>query len=160
MFYSEKKLLVGSDDYGRDLTGVQNLRKKHKRLEGELASHEPAIQAVQDTGSRLAAESNLMQDEIAARVTGLAQNWQELNDMAANRCATESNPCNVLVVSCLNFGLFFAEVRSWRSRWRTSSSWRAWRRRRRGSPRSSTCCPVMTSAIRSLLCRCACVCVH
>ena len=40
----EKKLLVSSDDYGRDLTGVQNLRKKHKRLEAELSSHEPAIQ--------------------------------------------------------------------------------------------------------------------
>ena len=40
----EKKLLVGSDDYGRDLTGVQNLRKKHKRLEAELSSHEPAVQ--------------------------------------------------------------------------------------------------------------------
>jgi len=40
----EKKLLVGSDDYGRDLTGVQNLRKKHKRLEAELSSHEPSIQ--------------------------------------------------------------------------------------------------------------------
>lgn len=39
----EKKLLVGSDDYGRDLTGVQNLRKKHKRLDAELDSHEPAI---------------------------------------------------------------------------------------------------------------------
>merc|ERR1719412_3069403 len=39
----EKKLLVGSDDYGRDLTGVQNLKKKHKRLESELASHEPTI---------------------------------------------------------------------------------------------------------------------
>jgi hypothetical protein len=35
---------VGSDDYGRDLTGVQNLKKKHKRLESELASHEPTIQ--------------------------------------------------------------------------------------------------------------------
>jgi len=43
----EKKLLVTSDDYGRDLTGVQNLRKKHKRFESELGSHEPAIQSVQ-----------------------------------------------------------------------------------------------------------------
>ena len=42
--YREKKLLVGSEDYGKDLTGVQNLRKKHKRLDAELASHEPAIQ--------------------------------------------------------------------------------------------------------------------
>ncbi|KAH3802059.1 hypothetical protein DPMN_155727 [Dreissena polymorpha] len=42
--YREKKLLVGSEDYGKDLTGVQNLRKKHRRLEAELASHEPATQ--------------------------------------------------------------------------------------------------------------------
>jgi hypothetical protein len=44
LFSREKKLLVSSEDYGRDLTGVQNLRKKHKRLEAELAAHEPAIQ--------------------------------------------------------------------------------------------------------------------
>jgi spectrin alpha len=43
----EKKLLVGSDDYGRDLTGVENLKKKHKRLEQELSSHEPTIQVSQ-----------------------------------------------------------------------------------------------------------------
>ena len=47
--HREKKLLVGSDDYGRDLTGVQNLRKKHKRLEAELSSHEPAIQVCKHT---------------------------------------------------------------------------------------------------------------
>ena len=49
----EKKLLVSSDDYGRDLTGVQNLKKKHKRLESELASHEPTIKSVQDAGNHL-----------------------------------------------------------------------------------------------------------
>ena len=81
----EKKLLVGSDDYGRDLTGVQNLRKKHKRLEAELNSHKPAIQAVQDTGEQLMSESNLMKDEIAQRLSQLADNWDELNQMASNR---------------------------------------------------------------------------
>lgn len=48
----EKKLLVSSEDYGRDLTGVQNLRKKHKRLEAELAAHEPAIQVRRASPSR------------------------------------------------------------------------------------------------------------
>ena len=67
-FSREKKLLVGSDDFGRDLTGVQNLRKKHKRLEAELSSHEPAIQNVQDIGEKLMAESNLMNDEIQQRL--------------------------------------------------------------------------------------------
>lgn len=63
-FLREKKLLVGSDDYGRDLTGVQNLKKKHKRLEAELASHEPAIQSVQEAGEKLMDVSNLGVPEI------------------------------------------------------------------------------------------------
>lgn len=50
--FREKKLLVSSEDYGRDLTGVQNLRKKHKRLEAELAAHEPAIQVNASPNSR------------------------------------------------------------------------------------------------------------
>lgn len=40
----EKKILVTSEDFGKDLTGVQNLRKKHKRFEQELAAKEQAIQ--------------------------------------------------------------------------------------------------------------------
>nr|CAH7757313.1 unnamed protein product [Callosobruchus chinensis] len=81
----EKKLLVGSDDYGRDLTGVQNLKKKHKRLEAELASHEPAIQAVQEAGEKLMDVSNLGVPEIEQRLKALNQTWLELKQMAATR---------------------------------------------------------------------------
>ncbi|ESO09912.1 hypothetical protein HELRODRAFT_156368 [Helobdella robusta] len=81
----EKKLLVGSDDYGRDLTGVQNLRKKHKRLEAELSSHDPSIQSVQDTGEKLMADSSLMTSDIQQRVNQLGANWDELKELAKNR---------------------------------------------------------------------------
>ncbi|CAH1402348.1 unnamed protein product [Nezara viridula] len=81
----EKKLLVGSDDYGRDLTGVQNLKKKHKRLEAELASHEPAIQAVQEAGEKLMDVSNLGVPEIEQRLKLLNQAWSELKQLAATR---------------------------------------------------------------------------
>ncbi|XP_035787487.1 spectrin alpha chain isoform X2 [Anopheles albimanus] len=81
----EKKLLVGSDDYGRDLTGVQNLKKKHKRLEAELASHEPAIQAVQEAGEKLMDVSNLGVPEIEQRLKALNQAWTELKGLAATR---------------------------------------------------------------------------
>ncbi|XP_058795855.1 spectrin alpha chain [Phymastichus coffea] len=81
----EKKLLVQSDDYGRDLTGVQNLRKKHKRLESELASHEPAIQAVQEAGEKLMDVSNLGVPEIEQRLKLLNQAWAELKQLAVNR---------------------------------------------------------------------------
>lgn len=81
----EKKLLVGSDDYGRDLTGVQNLKKKHKRLEAELASHEPAIQAVQEAGEKLMDVSNLGVPEIEQRLKALNLAWAELKNLAATR---------------------------------------------------------------------------
>lgn len=81
----EKKLLVSSDDYGRDLTGVQNLKKKHKRLEAELASHEPAIQAVQEAGEKLMDVSNLGVPEIEQRLKALNQAWDELKNLSATR---------------------------------------------------------------------------
>lgn len=78
----EKKLLVSSDDYGRDLAGVQNLMKKHKRLESDLAGHGPAIKAVQDAGQRLMVESSVGAPEIDQRLQNLEQNWLELQNMS------------------------------------------------------------------------------
>nr|XP_032800960.1 spectrin alpha chain, non-erythrocytic 1 isoform X8 [Petromyzon marinus] len=81
----EKKLLVGSEDYGRDLTGVQNLRKKHKRLEAELAAHEPAIQAVQESGKKLVAENTIGKGEIEQRLRQFGEHWRELKEHATAR---------------------------------------------------------------------------
>lgn len=47
LFFSEKKLQVGSEDCGRDLISVSNLRKKHKRIEAEITAHEPNITKIQ-----------------------------------------------------------------------------------------------------------------
>merc|ERR1739844_657256 len=81
----EKKLLVTSDDYGRDLTGVQNLRKKHKRFESELGSHEPTIKSVKDAGQTLIDVSQFGSQEITERLKQLNDVWEELKDMAATR---------------------------------------------------------------------------
>merc|ERR1719259_1022170 len=81
----EKKLLVRSDDYGRDLIGVQNLKKKHKRLESELASHEPTIKSVKDAGQTLIDVSQFGSQEITERLKQLNDVWEELKDMAATR---------------------------------------------------------------------------
>uniref|UniRef100_A0A8C5GD04 EF-hand domain-containing protein n=1 Tax=Gouania willdenowi TaxID=441366 RepID=A0A8C5GD04_GOUWI len=81
----EKKLLVSSEDYGRDLTGVQNLRKKHKRLEAELGAHEPAIQSVLDTGKKLSDDNTIGQDEIQQRLAQFVDHWKELKDLSGAR---------------------------------------------------------------------------
>ncbi|KAK0146701.1 Spectrin alpha chain, non-erythrocytic 1 [Merluccius polli] len=77
----EKKLLVSSEDYGRDLTGVQNLRKKHKRLEAELGAHEPAIQSVLETGKKLSDDNTIGQEEIQQRLAQFVDHWKELKDL-------------------------------------------------------------------------------
>lgn len=69
------------------MTGVQNLLKKHKRLEAELASHEPAVQAVQEAGEKLKDVSNVGVAEIEQRLHALAQAWDALQALAAERGA-------------------------------------------------------------------------
>ncbi|XP_027467817.2 spectrin alpha chain, erythrocytic 1 isoform X1 [Zalophus californianus] len=81
----EKLLRVSSQDYGRDLQGVQNLLKKHKRLEGELVAHEPTIQGVLDAADRLGDKAAVGQEEIQERLTHFFQHWEELKELAAAR---------------------------------------------------------------------------
>jgi len=64
---------------------VQNLKKKHKRLEAELQSHEPAIQAVQEAGSKLMDISNIGVPEIESRLKALSQAWLELKQLCSER---------------------------------------------------------------------------
>ncbi|XP_071948314.1 spectrin alpha chain, non-erythrocytic 1-like isoform X2 [Antedon mediterranea] len=81
----EKKLLTSSDDYGRDLTGVQNLRKKHKRLEAEINSHEQSIQVVSESGHLLIQEVTAAPEQVQQRLDQLDTNWNELRTLAADR---------------------------------------------------------------------------
>ena len=43
---SKKMLLVTSVNFSLDLTGVHNLRKKHRRIQSKLGSLEPAMKRV------------------------------------------------------------------------------------------------------------------
>lgn len=61
------------------------MKKKHKRLEAELGSHEPAIQAVQEAGEKLMDVSNLGVPEIEQRLKALNLAWAELKQLAATR---------------------------------------------------------------------------
>ncbi|XP_048586984.1 spectrin alpha chain, non-erythrocytic 1 isoform X2 [Nematostella vectensis] len=81
----EKKLLTSSEDYGKDLSGVENLRKKHQRLEAEINNHEPRIAAVTECGNKFVEEGHGNADEIKARVDGLQEKWDELKSLADAR---------------------------------------------------------------------------
>ncbi|XP_042637830.1 spectrin alpha chain, erythrocytic 1 [Orycteropus afer afer] len=81
----EKLVRVSSQDYGRDLQGTQNLLKKHKRLEGELVAHEPAIQNVLDMAERLGDKAAVGQEEIQERLAQFVQHWEKLKQLAKAR---------------------------------------------------------------------------
>ncbi|XP_054977169.1 spectrin alpha chain, erythrocytic 1 [Sorex araneus] len=81
----EKLVRVGSQDFGRDLQGVQNLFKKHRRLEGELVAHEPAIQNVLDMAERLGDKAAVGREQIQERLAQFVRHWEDLQALAQAR---------------------------------------------------------------------------
>ncbi|KAL3092945.1 hypothetical protein niasHS_004972 [Heterodera schachtii] len=81
----EKKLLVSSDDYGRDLAGVQNLRRKHRRFGTELDTHKPQVEVVRSKGKELAQSSEIGVPEIERRIKALEQSWTQMVELAEDR---------------------------------------------------------------------------
>ncbi|CAH8451535.1 unnamed protein product [Schistosoma rodhaini] len=82
----EKKILVSSEDYGRDLIGVRNLRKKHERIENEVAAHDPFIKQVITQGEELTVGVQLADpEEIKKRIQRLQTAWEELQGLTALR---------------------------------------------------------------------------
>ncbi|TPP57241.1 Spectrin alpha chain non-erythrocytic [Fasciola gigantica] len=82
----EKKIIVSSEDYGRDLIGVRNLHKKHQRIEAEVAAHAPAIQQVLQQGEELTVGTLLTDPEVVRqRMEHLRAAWEELQTLTALR---------------------------------------------------------------------------
>nr|CAB3266545.1 spectrin alpha chain, non-erythrocytic 1 [Phallusia mammillata] len=82
---SEKKLLVSSEDCGRDLTSINNLRKKQKRIEAEISSHEPNINRLMISGSKIKEEASLYNEVIQERINTLNNNWDSLKELSNQR---------------------------------------------------------------------------
>nr|WAW84869.1 spectrin alpha chain [Halisarca dujardinii] len=81
----EKKLLLGSTDYGKEKTGAQKLQKKHQVLENELNSHNEKIKKLLGQGERLSLEDKYAQPEIESRCHELQDSWKGLRGLAAAR---------------------------------------------------------------------------
>ena len=74
----EKQRISSSTDYGKDLTGVQNLQRKHDTFDAELRAHTPRVEAVLQSADALVAAKHYASAEIQARRQGLAGHWSKL----------------------------------------------------------------------------------
>ena len=85
LLFREKKLLISGGDFGHDLTGVQNLQKKHGHLETELSSHNSAVNSLLSRGEELITEEHYASEEIKLRCEELKGLWEDLMKAAEER---------------------------------------------------------------------------
>ena len=81
----EKEPVILTQNYGRDLIGVQNLVKKHQALMIELATHEPRIRRTCNEGEDMIERDHYAANDIKKRIVQLQNKWQTLKDKAQQR---------------------------------------------------------------------------
>ena len=77
--------MISGGDFGHDLTGVQNLQKKHGHLETELGSHNSVVNSLLSRGEELITEEHYASEEIKLRCEELKGLWEDLMRAAEER---------------------------------------------------------------------------
>ena len=67
MWMDEVELQLQSEDHGKDLASVTHLLKRHTLLEGDVNSHNEAVEQVKDTAAAFQSSHHFMGDEIQER---------------------------------------------------------------------------------------------
>jgi len=81
----EKEQILSTGDIGHDLTTIHLLISKHKALEEDIASHEPALYSVVNVGEELIQQEHFGSDKIQERITEMVDMWNHLCQLAAYR---------------------------------------------------------------------------
>lgn len=61
------ELQLQSEDHGKDLASVTHLLKRHTLLEGDVNSHNEAVEQAKDTAAAFQSSHHFMGDEIEER---------------------------------------------------------------------------------------------
>ena len=77
--------MISGGDFGHDLTGVQNLQKKHGHLETELVNHNSRVSSLLSRGEKLIVEKHYASDGIKERCEELEGLWEDLKKAADER---------------------------------------------------------------------------
>lgn len=88
---SEKDVVLGSDDHGRDLATVQTLQRKHEGVERDLAALEDKVTTLDGEAARLAAIHADHAPAIHGKRDEIANAWQRLVQKAQVRMSKRFN---------------------------------------------------------------------
>ena len=81
----EREPAARSETLGQDLHTAQSLDKKHKKLEGELTGHQPAIDHTLAVGQKLEDEQHPQKAVIEKRCQELRSAWDQLRELVVQR---------------------------------------------------------------------------
>jgi spectrin alpha len=78
LWLSECEAQLQTEDYGKDLTSVQNLQKKHALMETEISSHKDRIDGVRIAAEQFCQAGHFDSDNIRAKQSGLWDRYRNL----------------------------------------------------------------------------------
>ncbi|KAJ8962001.1 hypothetical protein NQ314_005783 [Rhamnusium bicolor] len=85
LWLSEIEGQLMSEDYGKDLTSVQNLQKKHALLEADVASHQDRIESITSAANLFVERGHFDADNIAQKQKVLTDRYASLQTPMAVR---------------------------------------------------------------------------
>lgn len=85
LWLSEIEGQLMSEDYGKDLTSVQNLQKKHALLEGDVGSHQDRIESIKAQANQFVERGHFDAENIAAKAKALIDRYTALQTPMAIR---------------------------------------------------------------------------
>ena len=85
LWLSEIEGQLNSEDYGKDLTSVQNLQKKQALLEADVSSHQDRIDGVRIAAEQFNQTGHFDADNIVAKQVNLTERYSSLLDPLGKR---------------------------------------------------------------------------
>lgn len=85
LWLSEIEGQLMSEDYGKDLTSVQNLQKKHALLEADVASHQDRIESITSAANQFVERGHFDAENIAQKQKTLTDRYSALQTPMAVR---------------------------------------------------------------------------
>lgn len=85
LWLSENEAQLVSEDYGKDLTSVQNLLKKHALMETDVSSHQDRVDGVKIAANQFVQAGHFDSDNIEKKQKGLYERYDNLLNPMSNR---------------------------------------------------------------------------
>lgn len=80
LWLSEVESQLMSEDYGKDLTSVQNLQKKHALLEADIVAHQDRMNNINQQADDFLANDHFNAEAIDEKRKNVAERYEELQE--------------------------------------------------------------------------------